>query len=345
MSVRSLVFLSCCSLGVALFSSNLLAKKSGFPALPPTVVTTTQAKLRPWNEDIRTVGTLAAHQGITIKPEVSGRITDIFFHSGDTVAAGDPLLQINPDAIKASLALAQAESNLSEQEYQRQKKLVERNVETKALFDKFTAQRKVAQAKVTGQMTLLNQTLIRAPFHGQLGLKQVEIGDYILAGQSVIVNLQNIDSLKVNFKLPEHHLNHITKGQTITVLSPATPKTPIHGTILAHDSLIDATTRTIAVRAEIPNPKHLLLPGGFVNVALHVSHQAVMTLPQTAIIYAPEGRFVYIVKDNKAIKTPVIIGPRIKDDIIIHQGLSAEDKVVTAGQFKLSDGAVVAIQP
>ena len=344
MLLRYVLFLA--SLGYSLlFIHPVMAKQRSAPAMPPTLVTVAKVQVQPWQEIIHTIGSLAASQGITIHPEINGRVTDILFRSGQTVAKAEPLVQLNPDIIKADLALAQAQLKLSEANYQRQKTLALKQVESKAMLDKALATRNADQAKVERNQALLNQTLIRAPFAGQLGLRQVDVGDFVASGTTSIVNLQALDTLKINFTVPEMHVDDVKVGQKIQIKSDISPETTFAGKVTAYDSLIDPETRTLAVRAEMLNPDHTLLPGGFVNVYIQTSKQQVIAIPQTAVVYAPEGHFVFTVEKNKAHKIEVVTGPRIGDKIVIRKGLKAQDTLVTAGQFKLFEGAPVMIQP
>ena len=261
MLLRYILFLA--FLGYSLLiGSPALSKKRTEAGIPPTLVTVAKVQVQPWQEIVYTIGSLAASQGITVYPEISGRITKILFESGQTVSKGAPLVQLNPDIIKADLAIVQAQLKLSETNYQRQQTLALRQVESKAILDKALATRNADQAKVERNQALLNQTLIRAPFAGQLGLRQINVGDFVTTGTTPIVNLQALDTLRINFTVPEIHINHLKIGQKIQLKSAINPEQTFTGRVTAYDSLIDPQTRTLAVRAEMANPNHTLLPGG-----------------------------------------------------------------------------------
>lgn len=313
--------------------------------IPPTLVETTVVKLTDKQQQVSATGTLNAIPGIVVKPEISGRITKIYFKSGDAVAAKAPLIEIYPDVIKAQLAQAQASQQLTKLNYDRASKLIKTHDISEADFDKSRADYKAAQASVNQALALLEQTTIRAPFAGKLGLSQVNLGDYVSAGTD-IVNLQSIDPIYVDFSIPEVYLSKVAVGQSLNIRNTAYPNVIFKGKVEALESAINQANRTLMLRASIPNKDGKLLPGAFVEVALQVNvEQKVIEIPQTAIVFSPEGNFLYRVLDNKAVRTMVTLGDRDADSVIIKNGLNVGDVVITSGQLKIQDGSPVITAP
>ena len=331
------VFCGC----LVLISGHSYAKKNSPPLIPPTVVSITKVQQQLWQEVIPAVGSLSALQGIIVHPEINGRVTKIFFRAGQKVVKNTPLVQLNPTIIKADLALAKAQLHLSELDYQRQKTLASKHLASQAMLDKALATRNTNQAIVARNQALLEQTFIRAPFSGTLGLNQIEVGDFVIAGNTPIVSLQDSDTLKINFSIAEKYIRHIHIGQKITVKSDIHPETTLIATITAYNNRIDPQTRSLAVRAEVPNTKHQLFAGGFVNIGIQSTAQPVLTIPQTALSYSPEGEFVFTIHNNMAHKVKVVTGAHIHDNIIVRSGLRQSDIIVKTGQFKLHDHAPV----
>lgn len=324
----------------------LFAKKANMAMeMPPVVVEAVQAISKPWQQRISATGTLVANQGIIIKSEIEGRVTNIYFTPGASIEARAPLIQLNSDILKAKLAAATAQYQLSESNYTRGLEIFKKRVIAKAELDKLLATRNSDKARMEMEQATLNQSLIRAPFSGRIGLNLVNEGDYVRAGQE-LVNLQALDPMRVDFSIPEVSIGKIAVGQSAIIYSRAYPNQPFTGRVSAIDTMENPNTRSVAARASVPNKEQRLLPGGFVEVELLVgSHANVIMLPQTAIVEAETGHYVYKVVEKKAVKTPVKLGDRTKSDVVIVQGVNPGDVIVTAGQMKLQDGASVLIQP
>lgn len=330
LSLSYILAISC-----ALFSSLTFAK--GPPqGMPPAFVETATVKSENWQQEITEVGTLSANQGINIKPEISGRITGVFFHSGDDVKANAPLIQINPDVFKAQLASAEAKLKLSKANYERYLQLYKKHVFATADLDNALANYHSDQAHVAQYQALLNQALIRAPFAGRLGLRLVNLGDFVSVGQN-LTSLQNLDPMRIDFNVPEMYFHQLKLGQTVNAQTRLFPNQSFTGTIYAFDATIDPNTRSLGVRATLPNKEGKLLPGGFVEVKLPVGNsQHILTVPETALSYDAEGEFVYKVVNNIAHKTRVKVGPHKSNEATILSGLNAGDVVVSSGQFKIT---------
>lgn len=313
------------------------------PAFPPVFVEVQPVTEKTWQSTLQAVGSLKANQGIVIKSEVSGRITEIFAESGAMVESQEPLFQINPTILNAQLAQANAELALSKLNYERQMDLRKRNVGSQNELDKARTTYEADLARVQQIKAQLDQTLIKAPFKGKLGLKQVDLGDYVTVGQALI-NLQDVDPMQVEFKIPEIYLQQLKPGLPIEIRSRSYPNQVFTGTIEALDARVDPQTRSIPVRGQIPNPQHALVPGVFVEITvLFGEPEQVKTIPLVAVNYEGDTRYVYRIEDGKAVKQFIQTGNQIEDDIIVLDGLNLNDFVVTAGQVKLRDGAPVVV--
>jgi len=314
-------------------------------AMPPTPVNVTKAKLQGWQQQIQATGTLNAEQGVMLKAETAGRITKIFVESGQEVKADDPLFEINPAILQAQLAAAEAQADLDTGNYERAIPLFKRGVLSKQDFDTTLANKNASVAKADEVKAELTQNIIRAPFSGKLGIRLFNLGDYIAEGQSLI-NLQSLDPLRVDFTVPETVASGIRVGDKCQIKSSAYANQSFTGSVSALDSAIDMNTRTLAVRAKIPNPNQLLLPGNFVEVTLLVGKpRPMVTLPLTAIVYDATANYVYKVVNNHAVKTNITIAEQNNDQVAIKSGLKNGDVVINAGQLKVMDGAPVMTLP
>lgn len=323
------------------YNTAIMAKSA---KIPPTFVEVITVVGNDHQEQISATGSLISIPGIIVKPEISGRITKVYFKSGDTVAAGTSLVEINTDVIKAQLADAKAQSNLAKAQFGRAEELYKTKDVSKDAFERAKANIASAQAKLENMQAQLRQANIVAPFAGKLGLSQVSVGDYVNAGQSVLVNLQSMDPLSVDFSIPENYLSKVAIGQTVLLRTDAYPKEIFTGTVEAIESLINQKNRTLSIRASVPNKDGRLLPGAFVETTLQLSkQQKLIMVPQTAVVYSPSGNYVFKIINNKAQKAPVTIGERDSSNIIIKSGISIGDTIITAGQLKIGDGSPVII--
>jgi len=310
--------------------------------MPPSAVKTVAATLKDWQPKIEATGTLNADQGTLLKSEVAGRVAKINFQSGETVKAGDILVEINPGVAKAQLDAAIAKSELSAGDYQRALKLHERKFLSTEDLDTALSTKKADAAAVKQYEAILDQYVIRAPISGKLGLRLFNLGDYIQEGQA-LVNLQSTDPLRVDFSIPEKKLHAVHPGDKVTIQTDSFPDETFTGIITAIDSAVDISTRTVLVRGKIANPEGKLIPGNFVQVLLYSGKpQSYVTIPQIAVTYELGNDFIYLV-DNKqhAIKKDVNVVDQGEGMAAIKSGIKAGDMVVTEGQLKLEDGAPV----
>lgn len=334
-----------CLLLTASAVSLIFYNKKSASLTPPLVVEAISAHLEPWQKTIEALGSLSASQGSVIKAETSGRITGIFFRSGDNVKVGAPLLQLNPNILKAQLAAAKAQTQLSKADYERGLTLYKKKVFAKADLDKVSANYQVNLAKQAQNQATFDQTVIHAPFSGRLGLRQVNLGD-IIDPSKPITNLESIDPLLVDFNIPGTEAGKITMGSKILIHASAYPSKTFVGTIYAVDSQIDADTRSLAVRASLNNPEQALLPGAFVNIKIEIgSPQTLIIVPETAVNTDDNGSFVYRIIHHKAIKTLVTI--RFHEDGkigLLSKNIHPGDQIISVGGFKVQGNSVVMVE-
>lgn len=291
---------------------------------------------------VEAVGTLLANEAVVIRPEVGGRVEAIQFTEGQTVTAGEPLFTLDRSIYQAELDQAEARLGLSQTNSQRISSLRSRGLGTEQERDAALSELRVSQASVALARARLDKMTIAAPFAGTLGLRRVSIGDYVSPGQDM-VNLLDLDPIKVDFRVPEVYLAEVRAGQTIQVTVDAFPGETFSGEVYAIDPQVDVNGRALLLRARIPNPQGRLQAGLFARVSLIVERRdAALLVPEDALVPSGDRQSVFKVVDGKALLTPVAIGLRQGGEVEILQGLAAGDTVITAGQIKLRDGAPVA---
>ena len=320
--------------------------------VPPQTVSTMKADFTEWQSQFEAVGTLRAVRGADVAPEVAGVVTAIHFESGQEVREGAPLLQLNAEADVAKLQSLAAAAQLAEANLQRDQKQLEFQAVSQAQVDTDAANLKSAKAQVAEQQALVAKKSIRAPFAGRLGIRAVDLGQYLNPGTK-IVTLQALDPIYVDFYAPQKSLDRVKLKQKVTLKVDAFPGQQFSGEISSIDPKVDPATRNVAVRATVRNPKHALLPGMFATVAIASgAPQRFITLPQTAVSYNPYGETVFVVEEHKgadgkgalvAQQKFVTTGATRGDQVAVLTGLKAGEAVVTAGQIKLRNGVPVAI--
>lgn len=295
------------------------------------------------SDDVSAVGSLLAEESVIIRPEIDGRIVGLHFQEGQAVTAGTRLVTIDSTEYEAQAAAQRADLKTEEQRLARTKELREQNFISKDALDVQVGNVARLKAHVDEAASRVAKTVIRAPFSGILGLRQVSPGAYVKAG-SDIVRLENVSSIKVDFRIPENYLSKIRPNQEIAVKLDAYPGEEFKGRVYAVEPVVDERTRTIAMRARIPNKGFKLKPGMFVRVAITLdSRPNAVVIPEQAIWPQGKDSFVFRVVDGKAALTKVAIGNRAPGTVEILKGLAANDMVVTDGQMKLKDGAPVTV--
>jgi membrane fusion protein (multidrug efflux system) len=318
----------------------------------PQTVATMKAVTSPWQPSIDAVGSVVAINGANLSAEVDGIVDTINFQSGETVPAGTLLVTLRPNNDNALLAQLQATAALDQVTYNRDVKQLQADAVSQSTVDTDRATLLAAQAQVQAQQATMNEKQIRAPFAGTLGIRQVDVGQYLAAGTQ-IVTLQQLNPLFVDFYVPQQALSQISVGQPVTATVDAFPGQTFPGQISAINSAVDTATRAVQVRATVQNDQLLLRPGMFVSVNISVGQpQTLVTLPQAAIAYNPYGDTVFTVApgtgpDGKqaliATQKFVRIGDTRGDQVAVLSGVAPGDQVVTAGQLKLHNGANVMV--
>ncbi len=318
-----------------------------FQAPPPVTVAVTEVKQAEWQPSLTAVGNLVAVSGVAVANEIPGMIKAIHFNSGQNVNKGQLLVELDSATDQAELKGLLAGRRLAQIQFERSKKLITKKVISIADYDQNQALLDEAEAAVLTKKTVIEKKQIRAPFSGKLGIRKVDLGEYLIAG-SLIVELQQLDSIYLDFTVPEHKLSSLKLGQQLNVSVQAYPDKTFSGRVVAISPLLDQKTRSIPIRAIISNHGHLLYPGMFAQVQLLSGQKRpVLTLPDTAISYNPYGDFVFVVESgdqgftvqSQQVETGGINHGRVE----IIKGLSVGDRVVSAGQVKLRNGMPITI--
>ncbi len=318
-------------------------------ANPPQTVSTIVAAKADWQPQLKAIGSLRAVRGADLSAQVGGIVSAIHFESGADVKQGDLLVELSNADDVAKLNSLKAQAELARITYERDQRQLKAQAVSKQVVDTDEQTLKSDLAQVAQQQATLDYKTIRAPFAGRVGIRQVDVGQYLPPGTAV-VTLQALDPIFVDFTLPQQDIAKIAVGQKVSVRVDTYPGQEFAGTIAAINSKIDTATRNVQVRATLANPDRRLLPGMFATVAIDVgSKQSYVTLPQTAVTYNPYGSTVYLVddrgKDAKgqeqlfAHQVFVETGDTRGDQIAITKGVKPGDTVVTAGQVKLRNGS------
>ncbi len=318
---------------------------------PPEAVTTIVARQERWPETIAAIGTVVAVRGVTVAADLPGIVDKIAFTSGQRVSAGDVLVQLDTRQEQAQLAAAEAQRELSRANLDRMRSLKDQRIVAQAEYDQAEATDKQAEATAGEIRATIGRKTIRAPFSGVLGLREVNLGQY-LAGGAAIVQLQSLTPVYVNFDVPQQQLGRIRPGTGVRV-APQNDGAEIAGRVTAIDSVVDQATRNVRVQATFENPRGTLRPGMFVETRVVLGAGTdVISLPASAINYAPYGDSVFVVSDMKGPKGRayrgvlqrfVKLGGTRGDQVAILSGIRPGEEVVSAGVFKLRNGAAVQV--
>jgi membrane fusion protein, multidrug efflux system len=320
---------------------------------PPQTVTATKANTSQWQPKIDAVGSLRAVKGADLSLEVAGVVDELAFNSGDDVEAGAELMKLRDADDRAKLDSLKATAELNEITYQRDQKQFQLQAVSQATIDTDAANLKNAKAQVAQQQAILDKKFLRAPFAGHLGIRAVDLGQYLGAG-TTIVTLQALDPIFLDFFVPQQAVDQVKIGQQVAVKIDAYKDQTFTGEISAVNPKVDATSRNVQIRATLKNADHKLLPGMYATVEIPTGGpQSLITLPQTAIAYNPYGNTVYIVdtKGNDASGKPqqiarqtfVTTGATRGDQVAVLKGVNEGEMVVTSGQIKLHNGSIVLI--
>jgi membrane fusion protein, multidrug efflux system len=317
------------------------AQSGGQFQMPPPSVEVTPVVLGTVERTVEAVGTLRANESVTIRPEIAGRVVAFGFKEGEKVRKGVTLITLDDSVNKAEVAEKAANRKISELAYERSKLLVEKKAASIEVRDRAEAQLEADDAALQLARARLDKTRILAPFDGVIGLRTVSVGDFVDVGQ-VLVNLVDLEMLKVDFRVGEIYLPDVVTGQDIAVRVDAFPSETFSGTVYAIEPEVDVNGRAVVIRAHLPNEGDKLRPGLFSRVTLIVDRTAqAMLVPEDAIVPEGERHFVYRVTDGHAALVEVLIGKRNDTRVEVRSGISENDLIVTAGQLKLRDGIAV----
>ena len=318
------------------------AKPAAAPAraLPVKVATVRTETL---TDAVTAVGTLLANESVMIRPEIDGRIEAVHFQEGQLVRKGDRLVSLDAAEVKAQLTSAIAAANLNRSRLKRSEELFEKKFISAQALDEARENLNQTNAREAEVRARLAKTEIRAPFEGVTGLRQVSPGAYVKAGQD-IARLEGIGTLKLDFRVPEAYLRQIRSGQSLTVTVDAYAGESFSGTIYAIEPSVDEATRTVLLRARLPNPGVRLKPGMFARVSLVLAQREnALVVPEQAIVPRGDGRYVFRVVEGRAVLTKVETGLRRPGEVEISSGLEAGQTIVADGQLRLQDGAAVSL--
>ena len=311
--------------------------------MPPPSVDVVSVQLSTLKPTIEAVGTFKAEHGITVRAEITGKVTAVFFKSGDMVKQDDKLIQLNQAILEAQLKSYQSDLQLSQLDFDRTNKLHQKNLMSKADFDKAVAKVNSDQAHVDEAKAKLEQTIIKAPFAGKVGLVQINVGDYLSPGDK-ITDLEDNDPIFVDFNLPETYLSQIKIGQDVLVHSDVVPHKSFRGKVIATDVIANQETRSVIMRASIPNPNWELVPGTFATLTIYLPEKKdVLKLPHAAINYSASGNFVYRVNNDKVEKVSVKLGYSDESNVVVEDQLKVGDKIIVNGIDKVQPGMPVKI--
>lgn len=324
--------------------------KDYFANMPKPVVSVTAqpAAAEQWRATVPAVGTLQAVNGVDIASSVSGLVKEIAFQSGQGIKKGQLLVRLDSDVEQTDLRSAQADADLARVSANRQRALVRTDAVSQAAVDKAEAELKVKEAKVSGIRATIEKKAVFAPFDGVLGVRKVDLGQYVQPGQA-IVNLQDLSVMLADFTVSQKDLAALQVGATITMTTDAWPGRVFEGSIAALEPKVDEKTGMIAVQGRFPNADGALRPGMFARIEVARPTMAeVVTVPVTAVAYNLHGDSVFVVKDAKegkeAVRTFVTLGDRRDGKVAVLKGVAAGDVIVTSGQVKLDTGTKVEIR-
>ena len=319
---------------------------------PPEAVTTVVAEREEWPLTLSAIGTMAAVQGVTVSADLPGVVERVLFDSGRAVRAGEVLAVLDTRQEQAQLAAIEARRELARLTYDRMQELLNQKVISKAEFDRASAEFHQSEAQLGEIKAVIQRKTIRAPFSGVLGIRQVNLGQY-LAGGDPLVTLQSLNPIYVNFGVPQQSAGQIPVGRVVKITSTDAGGNEWNGRVTALDAMVDEATRNIQVQATLPNPDGKLRPGMFVQAEVAIGpSQSVIVLPASAINYAPYGDSVFVVteleggdgKPYRGVRQQLVtLGPARGDQVAVTTGLKPGEEVVTSGLFKLRNGAAVHI--
>jgi len=320
----------------------LLGSGAKKPEKQPVAVEVAMVQEKPLERTLDTVGTLKANESIVVRPEIAGIIESFGFAEGSVVKKGSALVSLDDRIIRAEFRQAEANVKLARQNFKRASELSKTGVASQRSFDDAQSTLRQSEAAYDLAKVRLEKTRIIAPFDGMVGLRAKSPGDFVAVGEDV-VTLLDASRIKVDFNIPEKAAGGLSIGQQVTIMVDALPNEQFMGMVYALDPKIDEQGRSIALKAIIPNLNYQLKPGYFARVQLiQERKEAALMIPEEAIVPVGQDSFVFVVEGNIAKRVKVTTGARKNSEVEILSGLSKDQKIVTAGQMKIQDGAAVA---
>jgi membrane fusion protein, multidrug efflux system len=313
------------------------------PAAPPATVAAAPVALERVRREIQAVGSLRSNESVIVRPEIAGRITEILFAEGQRATKGEPLVRLDAAIARAQVEQAKASLVLSRANYERAQDLFARKVGTQRSLDEAVSSLRADEAALALAEATLGKSTILAPFDGIIGLRSVSVGAYVTPGQD-LVNFENVESLKVDFRIPEIYALQLAVGQKVRITLDAIPDAVYEGEVYAIDPAHDPNGRAVILRARLPNTDGKLRSGMFARVGLLIDdrREAIM-VPETALVPVGQDHFVFRIVDDKAILAKVEIGQRQRGRIEILSGLDRDAVIVVEGALKLRDGSAVRV--
>jgi len=339
-------------IGFHRFKSGILKQVTASIQAEQPTVATAAASMQPWQARLVAVGSLRASNGADLAPEIGGVIDELLFQSGQLVAAGTPLVHLRLNDDEAKLQQLQAAADLDAITLKRDQRQLAAQGVAQSVVDTDAGNLKVARAQVLAQQALIDEKTIRAPFAGRLGVRQIDLGQYVAPG-TTLVTLQALDPMFIDFYLPQQALGQVVVGQKVAVAVDAYPGRTFAGTVSSLNAKVDSASRMLQIRATVANPGGELLPGMFATASIDSGPPlSLITIPQTAVAYNPYGSLVYVIQTGPAANGQpqtiahqqfVTTGAARGDQVSIIKGIKAGDIVVVAGQLKLHNDAAVKI--
>jgi membrane fusion protein (multidrug efflux system) len=325
------------------------APAAGRPGGPPggfaAPVEAAPVRVGTAERQIVAVGSLRSNESVIIRPEVAGRVAELNIAEGQRVRRGQPLVRLDSTLERAQLAQAEAALQLSRANNTRAEELMRTGAGMQRNVDESRSRQRVDEAIVNFGRARLDKLTIEAPFDGVLGLRRISVGEFVQAGAE-IVNLEMVDPLKVDFRVPELFLAAVATGQRVAIAVDAYPGRAFEGEVIAIDPAVDPGGRSVVIRARVPNTNDALRPGLFARVTLTLaSRENAVFVPDSAIVPFGDQHFVFKVVEGRAVQTRVQLGERRRGEVEIREGLAAGDIVVTAGQIRVRDGVPVRVAP
>jgi len=341
----AVVILAALFAGIVVWRGARLAAGAGGHAPPPIEVAVLTIQPEALPQTLEANGSLQAVREVTLAPEVAGRVVAIHFEAGTSVEAGTPLVQLYDAPDRADRAEAVSKARFARIQYERSQALAPIGAEPRQILQQREADLAQANAVIQGIDARLAQKTIKAPFAGLIGLRRVNLGQYVNAGDA-LATLTALDPLYVTFSVPQQDLAKLRSGGEVTVRSDAFPERAFPARITAIEPRIGQDTRNISVQATLANPGQILRPGLYVTAAIaQPARPAALLVPSTAIQTSASGDSLFVIRDGRAVQVPVRTGPRHGDRVVVESGLGPGDSVVISGQLRLQPGAPVRLAP